>query len=116
MGKAEDIQQANLTQIITQMIDFQEANFGRVEQDPGMSRIPASLFLDFSQDGGVCQIFKAYFRAKCRRTLKSVEWNNPVKRDVIVDIFRNIRQALIDHDNSILLPMPKVIFICFNLK
>lgn len=109
MGKAEDIQQTNLIQLIPQMIDFQEANFGRVERDPAMSRIPSALFLDFTVDGGLCQILKAFYRAKCRRTLRTVEWNNPTKRDVLIDIFRNIRQALVDHENSILLPMPKVL-------
>merc|ERR1712156_998932 len=88
----------SLSQLISQMIQFQEDNLSMTSKDPPFLRLPARHFLDFTPDGSLCHILAAMYKCKFDQGWRRFDLNSPSKKDANLSMCTKAEEALIEKE------------------
>merc|ERR1712045_1064637 len=88
----------SLSQLVSQMIQFQEDNLSMSSKAPRFLRLPARHFLDFTPDGSLCHILAAMYKCKFDQGWRRFDLNSPSKKDANLDICTWGEEALIEKE------------------
>lgn len=86
----------SLAPIISQMILFQEENFGKGVKNPSHPRLPVRHFLDFTPDGSLCHILFAMYKSKHEEGWRRFDLSTPSKKDANLSMCQKIEETLIE--------------------
>ncbi|CAG0925604.1 unnamed protein product, partial [Notodromas monacha] len=88
-----------LAQILSQMMNFQEACLGAGATGKfGMTRIPTQVFIDLSPGGGACKILASAFKHKHSKGLRRFDFHAPKSQDRNIELLKEIEQELLSLD------------------
>ncbi|XP_076034317.1 SWI/SNF- related protein mor isoform X2 [Oratosquilla oratoria] len=85
----------SLSQLVIQMLQFMEENFGPKAVKAPLTKLPVKCFLDFKPGGGLCQILSTVYRFKSDHGWRRFDFQSPSKKDANVDLFKEVEKALI---------------------
>ncbi|XP_037079643.1 SWI/SNF complex subunit SMARCC2-like [Pollicipes pollicipes] len=85
----------SLVQLVVQLIQFQEDNFGKDADKPARTRLPARCFVDFEPGNGLCQILAAVYKFKTDHALRRFDLQSPSKMDRHIELFQAIEKTLV---------------------
>ncbi|XP_043221494.1 SWI/SNF complex subunit SMARCC2-like [Amphibalanus amphitrite] len=85
----------SLSQLIVQLLQFQEDNFGKDADKPARTRLPMRCFVDFEPGSGLCQILAAAYKFKTDHALRRFDLQSPSKMDRHIELFSAIEKALV---------------------
>ncbi|XP_066934633.1 SWI/SNF complex subunit SMARCC1-like [Clytia hemisphaerica] len=95
----------SISDLVKQLIQFQEDSFGKSVAKPPLTRVPMKIFLDFTSGGGLCQILSSAFKYKVDQGWRRFDFQSPARVDRNVELFLNIERSLKEKS---LLQLPKV--------
>ncbi|XP_075223805.1 SWI/SNF- related protein mor isoform X3 [Lycorma delicatula] len=99
-----------LAQLVMQLIQFQEDNFGKNVSKPLLTRLPMRCFLDFKPGGALCHILATMYKFRNEQGWRRFDFQvskSPSRMDRNVEMFMNVEKVLIQNK---CLTMP-VVFI-----
>ena len=96
-----------LSELIKQLIQFQEDAFGKHVSKPPLTRLPMKVFMDFNGGGGLCHILACAFKFKVDQGWRRFDFQSPSRVDRNVELFLNIERSLKEKN---LLLLPKIYF------
>lgn len=89
----------SLSQLIIQLIQYQETKLGKNAVDPPTTRTPMKCFLDFKPGGALCHILSNMFRYKAEQRWRKFDFQvsqNPVRKDPNIHMLMEIDTALLE--------------------
>ena len=76
----------SLSLLISQMIQFQEDQLGKVAKDPKNVRLPVRHFLDFTPDGPLCHILATMHQFKNEQGWRRFDFNSPSRKEANLEM------------------------------
>ncbi len=87
-----------LSQLVYQLIEFQETNLGKGAKNPPFARLPMRYFYNFLPDGPLCRILATMYKFRNEQGWRRFDLSSPSRRETNLDMCREIQEALIEHD------------------
>ncbi|XP_054161730.1 SWI/SNF complex subunit SMARCC1-like [Oppia nitens] len=87
----------NLSNLVIQLIQFQEETFGKTVSKPPLTRLPMKCFMDFKGGGGMCRILESVFKFKLDQGWRRFDFQSPSRMDRNVEMFMGIEKFLVNH-------------------
>ena len=84
----------SLSLLISQMIQFQEDQLGKVAKDPKNVRLPVRHFLDFTPDGPLCHILATMHQFKNEQGWRRFDFNSPSRKEANLEMCQKVEEAL----------------------
>ncbi|XP_052824870.1 SWI/SNF complex subunit SMARCC1 isoform X2 [Octopus bimaculoides] len=92
----------NLSNLVIQLLQFQEDAFGKQEVNPALTKLPMKCFLDFKPGGSLCHIFAAVYKYKSDQGWRRFDFQSPSRVDRNVEMFMQIEKSLVQNKCLIL--------------
>eukprot|EP00094_Tigriopus_californicus_P005291 TCALIF_05101-PA protein Name:"Similar to SMARCC2 SWI/SNF complex subunit SMARCC2 (Homo sapiens)" AED:0.04 eAED:0.04 QI:0/0.66/0.57/0.85/1/1/7/277/1078 len=92
----------SLSQLISQMIQFQEDHLGKGAKSPPFTRLPIRLFLNFLPDGPLCHILAAMYKFKHEQAWRRFDLSSPSRKEANLQMCTKVEEALIEHEMHML--------------
>ena len=93
--EAEPLKTKAMATLVTQLINYQEDEFGRNTKDPALTRLPMKCFRDLKPGGGLCHILAAAYRFKSEQGWRRFDFQS--RKDKNILMFMEIEKALIQN-------------------
>ena len=84
----------SLSLLISQMIQFQEDQLGKVAKEPKNVRLPVRHFLDFTPDGPLCHILATMHQFKNEQGWRRFDFNSPSRKEANLEMCQKVEEAL----------------------
>lgn len=84
----------SLSQLIVQMIQFQEDNLGKNAKNPSFPRLPLRHFIDFTPDGPLCHILSSMHQFKSEQGWRRWDFSSPSRKDANIEMCQKAEEAL----------------------
>merc|ERR1711963_1177802 len=84
----------SLSLLISQMIQFQEDQLGKVAKEPKFVRLPVRHFLDFTPDGPLCHILATMHQFKNEQGWRRFDFNSPSRKEANLEMCHKVEEAL----------------------
>ncbi|XP_077301192.1 SWI/SNF- related protein mor isoform X3 [Arctopsyche grandis] len=88
----------SLSQLVIQLIQYQEAKLGKNATEPPFTRLPMKCFLDLKPGGSLCQIFATMFRYKAEQRWRKFDFQNPSRKDLNIQLMMEIETGLLESE------------------
>jgi len=88
----------SLSQLVIQLLQFMEDNFGPKISKAPMSKLPNKCFLDFKNGGGLCHIIATVYKYKNDQGWRRFDFQSPSRKDANVELFKEIEKVLISNN------------------
>ncbi|XP_069172418.1 SWI/SNF complex subunit SMARCC2 isoform X2 [Procambarus clarkii] len=86
-----------LSQLVVQLLQFMEDNFGPKVTKAPMTKLPMKCFLDFKPGGGLCHILSTVYKFKSDQGWRRFDFQSPSRKDANVELFREIEKSLLSN-------------------
>lgn len=86
----------SLAQLIPQLLQFQEDNFGKGVKSPPFTRLPVRYFLDFSTDGSLCHVLASMYKYKFEQGWRRFDLSSPSRKDTNVAMCSKVEESLVE--------------------
>lgn len=90
--EAEHVKTKDLAKLVTQLINFQEDEFGKNVKEPPMTRLPMKFFRDMKPGGALCHILAAVYQFKRAQEWRRFDFQS--RKDRNFEMFEEIEKAL----------------------
>ncbi|CAG0901176.1 unnamed protein product [Cyprideis torosa] len=84
-----------LSQLVIQLIQFQDDNFGKEVQKPALTRLPMHQLLDFRPGGSLCHLLLAAFKFKADQGWRRFDLQSPSRMDRNVEMCIFLEKSLV---------------------
>ncbi|XP_068619544.1 SWI/SNF complex subunit SMARCC2 isoform X2 [Battus philenor] len=84
-----------LSQLVIQLIQYQENKLGKNASDPPFLRLPMKVFMDMKPGGSLCTVLATMFRFKSEQRWRKFDFQNPSRKDLNVQMMMEIESALL---------------------
>jgi SWI/SNF related-matrix-associated actin-dependent regulator of chromatin subfamily C len=88
----------SLSQLISQVIQFQEDNLGKAVKSPPFVRLPVRHFLNFLPDGPLCRILATMYKFKFEQGWRRFDLSSPSRKETNMQMCQKMEEALIEHE------------------
>ncbi|KAG1681219.1 SWI/SNF complex subunit SMARCC2 [Nymphon striatum] len=95
--QAEPPTNKGLSNLVIQLIQFQEEAFGKNVSKPPLTRLPMRCFMDFKTGGSLCHILAAVYKFKSDQGWRRFDFQSPSRMDRNVEMFMNIEKTLMQN-------------------
>ncbi|KAL5508808.1 hypothetical protein EMCRGX_G004058 [Ephydatia muelleri] len=85
----------SLAMLTCTMLQFQEDAFGKHVSNPALTKLPATLFEDYTLGGPLCQIMATAFRVKTEQ--RRFDFHTPARMDRGLELFISIHKDLVQN-------------------
>ncbi|XP_067951707.1 SWI/SNF complex subunit SMARCC2-like isoform X2 [Watersipora subatra] len=103
----EPVTNKSLANLVVSLLQFQEEHFGRKVNNPPLTKLPMSLFMDFKSNGSLCHVLAAVYKFKTEQGWRRFDFPNPSRVDRNVEMFIQIEKALQQSSHEFL-PRPQI--------
>ncbi|XP_071530675.1 SWI/SNF complex subunit SMARCC2 isoform X2 [Panulirus ornatus] len=101
-----------LSQLVVQLLQFMEDNFGPKVTKAPMTKLPMKCFLDFKPGGGLCHILSTVYKFKSDQGWRRFDFQptmpghhkqhqssalSPSRKDANIELFREIEKSLLSN-------------------
>lgn len=93
--EAEPLKTKAMATLVTQLINYQEDEYGRSVKDPALTRLPMRCFRDLKPGGGLCHILAAAYRFKSEQGWRRFDFQS--RKDKNYLMFMAIEKALLQN-------------------
>ncbi|XP_066976959.1 SWI/SNF complex subunit SMARCC2-like isoform X1 [Macrobrachium rosenbergii] len=86
-----------LAQLVVQLLQFMEDNFGPKVTKAPMTKLPMKCFLDFKPGGGLCHILSTVYKFKSDQGWRRFDFQSPSRKDTNIELFKEIEKSLLSN-------------------
>lgn len=87
-----------LSQLVVQLIQYQENKLGKNVSDPPFLRLPLKIFMDMKPGGSLCTVLATMFRFKSEQRWRKFDFQNPSRKDLNVQMMMEIESTLLENE------------------
>merc|ERR1712223_1161637 len=84
----------SLSQLISQMLQFQEDALGKSAKNPPFPRLPQRLFYDFTPDGPLCHMLSTMHQFKNEQGWRRFDFSSPSRKEANIEMCQKVEEAL----------------------
>uniref|UniRef100_A0A8C5RKG6 SWI/SNF related BAF chromatin remodeling complex subunit C2 n=1 Tax=Laticauda laticaudata TaxID=8630 RepID=A0A8C5RKG6_LATLA len=96
--QAEPPTNKSLSNLVVQLLQFQEEVFGKHVSNAPLTKLPIKCFLDFKAGGALCHILAAAYKFKSDQGWRRFDFQNPSRMDRNVEMFMTIEKSLVQNN------------------
>ncbi|XP_026535831.1 SWI/SNF complex subunit SMARCC2 isoform X6 [Notechis scutatus] len=96
--QAEPPTNKSLSNLVVQLLQFQEEVFGKHVSNAPLTKLPIKCFLDFKGGGALCHILAAAYKFKSDQGWRRFDFQNPSRMDRNVEMFMTIEKSLVQNN------------------